>query len=56
LQAVLLALPGFVQSYCRVVVLVVMVLVVVLLGVAGAGLAAAPSQAALFALPALVQS
>lgn len=63
LQAALLALPAFVQSYCRVVVLVVVAVVVVLAGTAAfeevAGFAAAgtaPLQAALFALPAFEQS
>ena len=62
LQAALLALPAFVQSYCRVVVLVVVAVVVVLAGTAFeevAGFAAAgtaPLQAALFALPAFEQS
>ena len=58
LQAALFALPGFVQSYCRVVVFVVVALVVVRLAVA-AGLAAAGAailQAALFAFPGFEQS
>jgi len=57
LQAALFALPFFVQSYWRVVVLVVTAVVVVRAGVAlAAGAAALPLHAALFALPGLEQS
>jgi hypothetical protein len=60
LHAVLLALPAFVQSYWRVVVVVLVAVVVVFATGAGfalvTGAFAAPLQAALFALPAFEQS
>jgi hypothetical protein len=61
LQAALFAFPAFVQSYWRVVV-VVLVAVVVIFATAAVGLAlttgvlAAPLQAALVALPGFEQS
>lgn len=56
-QAVLFALPAFVQSYCRVVVVVFVAVVVVRDGLAAAGAgAAAPLHAALLALPGFEQS
>jgi hypothetical protein len=57
LQAALLALPALVQSYCRVVVFVVVAVVVVRAGVAGfAAVLGLVLQAALLALPGFEQS
>ena len=56
LQAGLLALPALVQSYWRVVVLVVVAVVVVRVGVAGLVAAALALHAALLALPGFEQS
>jgi hypothetical protein len=53
LQAALFAFPALVQSYWRVVVLVVVAVVVVRDGIAAE---VASAQAAFFALPAFVQS